>query len=98
MKAISTFLVSAFVLTAAASSRASDETKFEALVRKYVPQYTDQFSVFTPKVACICEPSAMKAAGVMLRDGDYVNCLVPNFANGKVASFTPCGSYVVLGK
>lgn len=51
MKAISTFLVSAFVLAAAASSAASDQTRFEALIRKYVPQYTDQFSAFAPRVA-----------------------------------------------
>ena len=98
MKAISTLLVSAFVLAAAASSHASDQTRFEALARKYLPQYGEQFSAFTPKVACICEPSGLKAVGVMVRDDDFASCVVPNFANGKLASFTSCASYVVLGK
>ena len=48
MKAISMLLVSGFVLVAAASSKASDETKFDAMIRKYVPEFTEQFVAFRP--------------------------------------------------
>ena len=99
MRTVATALLSAaLMLAAAVPCRASDETRFAGLIRKYVPQYGDQFTAFAPKTACICEPQGAKLAGVMLTDGGFVGCLVPHFVNGSLTTFQSCASYVVLGK
>jgi hypothetical protein len=99
MKTIAKVLVSAaLMLAAAAPTQANDETRFGGLVRKYAPRYFDQYTSFAPKTVCICDPGGANAAGVMLSFGTEVGCLIPNFANGSLASFQPCVSYVVLGK
>jgi hypothetical protein len=100
MKTIATVLASvALMLAAAAPCHASDQTRFAALVRKYVPDYGDQFISFAPKTTCICEPGVSNRAGVVLQDFGFVSCVVPNFVNGSLATFSSsCASYVVLGR
>lgn len=99
MKTFTTVLASAtLVLAAAVPGQASDQARFNSLVRKYVPEYNAQFTSFAPKTACICEPGGMKAVGVMLEDSGFANCLVPSFVNGSLTTFYACASYQVLGK
>lgn len=87
------------MLAAAAPCHASDQTRFDALVRKYVPDYYDQFTSFAPKTACICEPGVRNRAGVVLQTAGFVFCVVPNFVDGSLATFnSTCASYVVLGR
>ena len=57
MKTIATILgSSALLLAAAVPSWASDQTRFEALIRKFLPDYTAQYGTFAPKTLCVCEP------------------------------------------
>jgi hypothetical protein len=53
-----------------------------------VPHYTDQLVSFAPKTVCTCDPTAAKAPGVLLMDGDYVGCLIPVFTI-RVADVVP---------
>lgn len=88
MKTIVTALL---ILVAAVSAQASDQTRFEALIRKTIPRYVDQFTTFAPKTACLCDPVGAKAPGVLLQDDDYIRCMRPVFqANGSLLAFETC--------
>ena len=99
MKAIATILVSsALLLAAAGPSWASDQTRFAALIRKFLPDYTAQYGTFAPKTLCVCEPGVKNTAGALVIDQDFIGCVVPVFTNGTLSAFQHCASYAVLGK
>jgi hypothetical protein len=99
MKSIASVLVSAaLVLASNVAGHASDQSRFDALVRKYIPDMNLQLTSFAPKTLCICEPSGSKEAGVMLSSSGFIGCVVPAFVNGALSSFHGCASYVMIGK
>ena len=98
-KTATALLCAAALLTAVIPAEASDQKRFQALVRKFVPELTNLSRSFAPKTLCICEPGVLNSPGVMLVDFGFAACAIPTFgSDGSLQSFTSCGHYLVVGK
>lgn len=76
---------------AAAPARASDRSRYDALVRQYVPQHGDLLQSLVPKTAGVCAPGGKSVIGVA--------CSVPYFdVDGSLDFFDRCDFYTVLGE
>jgi hypothetical protein len=77
---------------------ATDQTKFEALIKKNAPDVASLSTKFSPKVGCVCKSGLLP--GFLAKDGSAVVCVMPSVSpgDGALSVSSDCLDYLVLPK
>ena len=77
---------------------ATDQKKFDALIKKNAPDLASLQTTFSPKVGCVCKSNLLP--GFLAKDGPNVVCVLPTFTpgEGELGPSSDCLDYLVLPK